>query len=38
MDAVTLEDVAREAATVLAAPRALTVIGPFEPDRTFPLG
>ena len=38
MDAVTLDDVAREAATVLAAPRALTVIGPFEPDRTFPLG
>ncbi len=37
IDAVTLDDVAREAAAVLEAPRALTVIGPFEPDRTFAL-
>ncbi|MGB7980624.1 MAG: pitrilysin family protein [Candidatus Nanopelagicales bacterium] len=37
VDAVSVEDVAREAAAILSAPRALTVIGPFEPDRTFTL-
>jgi predicted Zn-dependent peptidase len=37
IDAVTLDDVAREAAAILAAPRSLTVIGPFDPDRTFDL-
>ena len=35
VDAITLEDVAREARAVLDAPRQLTVIGPFEADRTF---
>ena len=38
IDAVTAEDIAREAARVLAAPKELTVIGPFEGDRVFPLG
>ncbi len=35
VDSVTAEDVAREAAALLSAPRAVTVIGPFEADRTF---
>jgi predicted Zn-dependent peptidase len=37
IDAVSLDDVAREAAALLSAPRALTVIGPFEEGRTFPV-
>ena len=37
IDAVTLEDIAREATIVLAAERALTVIGPFDEGRSFPL-
>lgn len=37
IDAVTLDEVGREAAAVLSAPLALTVIGPFEAGRTFAL-
>jgi predicted Zn-dependent peptidase len=37
IDAVTLEDVAGEAAAVLSMPKALTVIGPFDEGRAFPL-
>ena len=35
IDAITLEDIAREAATILTAPKSLTVIGPFEESRVF---
>jgi predicted Zn-dependent peptidase len=35
IDEVTLEDVAAEAALLLSAPRAVSIIGPFEEDRTF---
>lgn len=35
IDALTAEDIARDAATILSAPRALTVVGPFDEDRTF---
>jgi predicted Zn-dependent peptidase len=35
IDAITLEDVAREAAQILSAPKSLTVIGPFDADRSF---
>ncbi len=37
VDAVTASDVADEAARILTAPRSLTVIGPFAPNRTFPM-
>ncbi len=37
VDAVTVQLVADEAARILAAPRSLTVIGPFAADRTFAL-
>ena len=35
IDAITLDDIAREAATILSAPKSLTVIGPFEESRVF---
>jgi predicted Zn-dependent peptidase len=35
ISAVTLEDVATVASELLAAPRTLAVIGPFEPERDF---
>jgi predicted Zn-dependent peptidase len=35
IDAITVDDVAREAARILSAPKSLTVIGPFEESRTF---
>jgi predicted Zn-dependent peptidase len=38
IDAVTLDDIAREAAAILSAPKSLTVIGPFEESRQFSLG
>jgi predicted Zn-dependent peptidase len=38
IDAVTMDDIAREAAGILSAPKSLTVIGPFEESRTFSLG
>ncbi|HEX6888526.1 MAG TPA: pitrilysin family protein, partial [Candidatus Nanopelagicales bacterium] len=38
IEAVTMDDIMAAASSVLAAPRALTVIGPFEADRTFALG
>ncbi len=38
IDAVTLEDVAREAASILSVPKSLTVIGPFEESRQFSVG
>jgi predicted Zn-dependent peptidase len=37
IDAVTPEDIAREAAAILSAPKSLTVIGPFEESRQFSL-
>jgi predicted Zn-dependent peptidase len=37
IDAITMDDIVREAAALLSAPRALTVIGPFEAGRTFAL-
>jgi predicted Zn-dependent peptidase len=37
IDAITMDDIVREASGLLSAPRALTVIGPFEPGRTFAL-
>jgi predicted Zn-dependent peptidase len=37
IDAITMDDIVREASGLLSAPRALTVIGPFEPGRTFSL-
>jgi predicted Zn-dependent peptidase len=37
IDAITMDDIVREAHALLSAPRALTVIGPFAPDRTFAL-
>ncbi len=37
IDALTGEDIARDAAAILAAPRALTVVGPFDEDRAFAL-
>ncbi len=38
IDAVTADEVARQAAAMLAAPRSLTVIGPFDGDRRFAVG
>jgi predicted Zn-dependent peptidase len=37
-DAVSMDDIAREATAILSLPRALTVIGPFEESRRFDLG
>ncbi len=37
IDAVSVEEVAGEASALLSAARCLTVIGPFEPDRSFVL-
>jgi len=37
IDAVSVEEVAREASGLLSAARCLTVIGPFAPDRSFVL-
>lgn len=37
IDAISLEDVQHEAATLLASPRCLTVIGPFDEGRSFQL-
>jgi predicted Zn-dependent peptidase len=37
-DAVSMDDIAREATAILSLPRALTVIGPFEDSRRFDLG
>jgi predicted Zn-dependent peptidase len=37
-DAVSMDDIAREATAILSLPRALTVIGPFEESRHFDLG
>jgi len=38
VDSVTLDDVAREAASFLSAPKSLTVIGPFDESRPFTIG
>lgn len=38
IDAVTIEEVAAEAAAILSAPRCLTVIGPFDESRHFDIG
>ncbi|MFZ1670895.1 MAG: hypothetical protein WAT65_08100, partial [Candidatus Nanopelagicales bacterium] len=35
IDAVTDEQVAHAAATILTEPQTMTVVGPFEPDRVF---
>ncbi len=38
IEAVTLDDIAREAHTILSEPRSMTVIGPFDESRRFDLG
>ncbi|MGB8021025.1 MAG: insulinase family protein, partial [Candidatus Nanopelagicales bacterium] len=38
IDAVTMDELAQEAAAVLSASKALTVIGPFDEDRPFDIG